>query len=48
MQNQVLNALVFLYKQALDQPLGDIDAVKLGIRSPLSNNLQHDCTVRGN
>jgi len=27
-QNQALNALVFLYKHVLDQPLGDLDAVR--------------------
>jgi hypothetical protein len=30
-QNQALNALVFLYKRVLEQPLGDIDGVPPGV-----------------
>jgi hypothetical protein len=30
-RNQALNALVFLYKRVLEQPLGDIDGVPPGV-----------------
>ncbi len=43
-QNQAINALIFLYRQVLDQPLGDIGEVTRARRLPVV--LAHDEVMR--